>query len=64
MTHHEKIREAERRQGERTGDPIAGSNMVRAYCATCFEPIRVARVRVNNYCADCNPAVRPMEVRR
>jgi len=60
MTPHEKILEAERRQGERTGDPMPGSQLVRAYCATFFEPIRVARVRVKNYCADCNPARRPM----
>ncbi|MGH7179513.1 MAG: hypothetical protein ACREJC_19210 [Tepidisphaeraceae bacterium] len=64
VTLGQRIAEAERRQGERTGDPIAGSKLLRAYCASCFEPIRVTTVRVRNYCAHCNPAVRPMEVRR
>ena len=63
-TLHDRITQAEQRHGERTGDPIAGSDLVRAYCCECLEPIRVATVRVRNYCGDCNPAKRPMEVRR
>lgn len=63
-TLHDRIRAAEEKHGERTGDPIAGSQLLLAYCAECMEPIRVATVRVRNYCETCTPAKRPMDVRR
>lgn len=61
---HEKLAAAEKKHGQRQGDPIPGSDYVRAYCCSCFDPIRVRRLGVRNYCADCNPAKRPMDVRR
>ena len=61
---HERLAAAERRHGQRQGDPIEGSDRVRAYCCSCFEPIRVRVLRVYNWCADCNPGKRPMDVRR
>ena len=61
---HERIAAAERKHGQRQGDPIPGSDRVRAYCCGCFEPIRVMRLGVRNYCEDCNPGKRPMDIRR
>lgn len=46
------------------GDHIPGSALVRAYCAECREPIRVSTIRVQNWCRDCDPGRRPMQVRR
>lgn len=41
------------------GDPIAGSNFVRAYCCVCGEPIRVALGNAVDFveCQDCRGAL-------
>ena len=50
------------RQYGEAGSKIPGSKYLRAYCAGCHEPIRVAKVAktkegevLNSLCADCWP---------
>lgn len=38
------------------GDSIPGSNLVRDFCTSCGEAMRVVRVGVANICLECKPS--------
>lgn len=44
---------------EAAGERIPGSNLYRAFCATCGEPMRVGRNSLNAECLECQNPGRP-----
>lgn len=60
---HERIAAAERKHGQRQGDPIPGSDRVRAYCCECLREVAENSARLTNCLSEawrylCSPAAR------